>query len=394
MRNVNIKATSGVRNDVPAERMTSADLVTGVNINIDDTGKISRRSGIRRVVTGTDVHSLGDALGRSFFIDDDTLYELSKANAKAAIKSGLTAGRRMNYLGVNNAVYFSNGVDAGSVTGSVVRNLGIAVPSSPAIEIIPGNLSPGSYGVTCAYVRDDGTESGAPRSSFIVIHGGQGLRLALPVSSDAHVTEKRVYITSANGEVPYLAMTLPNAITSADYAETGPQALVCNTQNMGPLPAGDVMGFHNGRLYSACGNVIWHSEPHKHELCNYAANYLLFPDRVTVIAPIESGIFVGTERDTHFLMGSEPAQFVDRTVSPAGSIFGTLSYCEQQFVTANGLRELTPVWVTARGVVAGASDGSLIELTSNKFVLPSMASGAAAYRYQPGFSHFLASLSK
>ena len=409
MRNVTLKAVSGVRNDVPLERFGKSDLASAVNVDIDKTGKISRRAGQRRVATGTDVHSLYQAASRVFFVDGTVLHELHPDFSTSPLKSDLATGRRMTYLDLNQTVYFMNGVDAGVIVGPRARRLGVEVPPSvyavagvalttptlptSTFEAMAGTyIQEGTYGVTMTYVRNDGTESGARGCTFVTTTGTASLTLALPVSTDPDVSAKRLYITERSGEIPYLVCELANSVTTFEYASAGPRALPCTTQFLSPMPSGDVLGVYNGRLYVGVGNLLVYSEPYNYEACDMRQNYIQFPDRVTIIAPVKDGIFLGTERGTLFLSGDDPAKFESAVAVSVGSVIGTLTYADPQFVTKEGLKGPTPMWTTTRGVCAGSDSGVFTELTSGRFILPNSTGGAGMYRYQHGMPHYLSIL--
>ncbi len=392
-RFITIKAVSGVRNDVLSERFDKTDLVDGVNIDLSETGQISRRKGMRRVVSGTDVHSFGVAADRAFYVDGNTLYELTADLTTIALRSSLATGRRMNYLDIGGRVIASNGIDGLVTDGSHVFALGLAPPPPLVPTVVSGTLPAGDYGVTMTFLRTDGAESGAPGSSYVAVPKDGGLEFsALPVSADPSVTSKRLYITEPNGEVPFLAMTLPNSLSFATYTDPTSLSFLCSTQFKSALPAGDVLALYNGRTYSAVGNVLWYSDPYNYELCDMRTNYLQFDSKVMIVAPVRDGIFVGTETETVFLAGDDPSVFQSVVVSPAGSARGTLSYADPRFVTAAGMKGKTPMWVTTHGIAAGGDSGVFVELTSDRYVLPEVSSGASMYQYKSGNAQFLSVL--
>jgi hypothetical protein len=390
MRNVNLKAAAGVRNDVPLERFGKSDLASGVNVDIDKTGKVSRRAGQRQVLAGADIHSLTQTSSRMFFVDGTDLLELHPSFTTSPLKTGLAIGRRMTFLGLNQKVYFMNGADAGVIVGSHVQRLGVEVPAPVHVVAIGDD---GDYGVTMTYVRNDGTESGARGYVFVRSAEIPSMLLTLPVSTDPDVVSKRLYITTMDGEVPYLAAEVDNATLSYQHSELGPLAIVCSTQFLSPMPSGDVLAAYNGRLYIARGNLLVYSEPYNYETCDMRMNYIQFPDRVTIIAPVKDGIYVGTETETLFLRGADPAEFAAETVAPVGSIFGTLVYADPGFVTKDGLKGQAPMWMTTRGVCAATESGVFTELTSGRYVLPDATSGAGLYRYQRGVPQYISVLS-
>ena len=390
MKTVNIKATQGVRNDVPPERFKSGDLVNGVNIDIDETGKTSRRKGLRKVLDGSDAHSLWGNDARALYVDSGTLYGVSKDFVKTTLIAGLSVGRRMSYVEAAQRIYLSNGVDAFVLNGATASRLGVAVPPMISAATTYGELPAGTYGYTMTFVRANGQESGAPPCAYSVVPANGGLSFTnLPVSNDPDVTGKNLYITPANGEIPYLVATFTNAMTTASYSASTHGSLPCVTQFKGPLPPGSILGYYNGRLYSSSGNVIYYSDPYNYELTTLDENFLQFDARVTIIAPVSDGVFVGSDSETIFLKGGDPSEFERVQVSPEASVFGTLTYTNPRFITDKGVQGVTPMWATERGICFGGSGGQFVELTSDRYVLPDVASGSSLYRLQSGTSQFL-----
>ena len=403
MKNTNIRAVAGVRNDVPPERFSTGDLVSGVNVDIDETGKVSRRFGMRRVISGTDVHSLwvdgdgdGDDPSQGFYVDGSNLYFLTKGLVASVAMTGLTPGRRMSYVETARRIYFSNGVDAGVVTGQVITPLGIAVPPVLTVSNILGNLPAGIYGATLTYVRAGGQESGAPANAYVNLATKGGIHFsALPVSNDPAVTTKNLYITARNGEVPFLVASMPNSAATFDYTDIADGMLPCITQFHSPLPPGHVLGYYNGRLYSMSGNIIWYSDVYNYELCDMRESYIQLDARGTIFAPVAAegfmgaGIFVGSESETVFFKGADPSEFARIPATSAASIFGTLSYIDPRFAGKDGGKGPIPMWATARGIVFGNAAGQFTEVTSDRYVLPAVTSGASLHRLKTGTSHFL-----
>ena len=94
-------------------------LAEAVNVDIDPTGRISRRQGLREIAEVTDPHSIWATKDQTagFVIVGDSLYSLTVAGTMSAIKDGLTVGAAGHFCEVGQDVYFSNGTDIG-----IIRN--------------------------------------------------------------------------------------------------------------------------------------------------------------------------------------------------------------------------------------------------------------------------------
>ena len=80
---VELKGASGVRNDVSPERYSTMDLVTGTNIELDETGAIRRRAGVKRVLSGA-AHSLWASGRDAFVVLDGVLSRVTKTGTGLA----------------------------------------------------------------------------------------------------------------------------------------------------------------------------------------------------------------------------------------------------------------------------------------------------------------------
>jgi hypothetical protein len=88
------------------------DLAAAVNIEIDTTGRISRRKGFQNVY-GNHAHSLFCDGWSCLFVEDTSLFELKEDFSVIEVFTGLTPGKRMYYTSVGSEIYFSNGSEKG-----------------------------------------------------------------------------------------------------------------------------------------------------------------------------------------------------------------------------------------------------------------------------------------
>lgn len=111
------RATSGLNTRTDPARLRYdpdsgvQELAVAYNVDIDDTGRISRRKGYtQRVITSA--HSLFAHKDLCFFVSGSTLYQLHADYSSTAL-TAVTANARMSYAPVNEQVYFVNGFDKG-----------------------------------------------------------------------------------------------------------------------------------------------------------------------------------------------------------------------------------------------------------------------------------------
>jgi len=116
------RGTTGLTNRIDPARL-KVDADTGVtpvaaayNVDVDDSGRISRRKGFEQVYAG-DTHSVFCNGWDCLFVQGSVLYKLNPDYSTEALRSDLTAGARMAFLQVNDEVYYCNGHENG-----VIRN--------------------------------------------------------------------------------------------------------------------------------------------------------------------------------------------------------------------------------------------------------------------------------
>lgn len=388
---IEITAANGVRNDLSPERFEVGDLVTGINVEIDETGKLYRRLGTSAAVMAGDMHSLwGDAAG-AFAVRNGVLGRIDQSTLGFTALAPVSG--RVRYQRIANSVFWTDGIYAGEITLEGNRRAGIAVPTTPQVSVTRGDLLTGRYIFTLTYARNDGTESGAAIYSVASVGNNSGLSFVLPVSDDPSVEAKHLYVSSRDGEIPYRIGTYSNAVTSALITALPDSMLAVRTAQMGPVPAGHVIGYYNGRLYVAYGNYLCYSQPYEYGLFNLMENYIGFPTPVKTFAPVSDGIFVGSDDETVFLEGTGPENFVRRPVATYGSILGTEQYVPGHLVGEEGVSGSAAMWMSTQGVCIGLSGGEFKNLTGGKYILPEgVSQGASLLKVRGGTPQLITSL--
>ena len=127
------------------------DLAVAYNVDIDDTGRISRRKGFTQRVA-LSVHSLFAKDDICLFVSGSGLYQLHADYSYSALMN-VMAGARMSYAAVNRQVYFVNGIDKG-----IFENGAVSAWTLPA-----------------SYVGPDTTRefSGPPNGSIVEFFNGR-----------------------------------------------------------------------------------------------------------------------------------------------------------------------------------------------------------------------------
>lgn len=384
------KSFSGLRNDVTPERFADTDLAVATNVDLDNSGKLLSRGGYTKKINGT-FHSMWSDGDFCLFVTGTELHRLNTGlTSSTVIRNDLTAGLEMSYAAVNGQVYYSNGSQSGIYSQSGNRTWGITPPVyQPLAQAAYGDMATGRYQFALTYVRNDGQESGTGIADLIDITTGAINFTDIPVSPDPSVTHKIIYLTPCNGDVLYRAATLENATTSLVY-RGGQIFTPLETQFKQQVPQGKVAGYFSGYMYVSNGQWLYYSDPHGLELFN-PLNYLGFAANITLFAPVQDGVFIGTNKGIHFMNGRDPSTSILVDRADYGAIPGTLVYIPASQV--KGLEkapdEVVPVWTSREGICCGISGGQLLNLTQEKWKMGAANSGAAVYRKITGNSQYI-----
>jgi hypothetical protein len=384
---ITIGKFSGLNSGNP-ERLSEGDLIEALNVDVDDTGQVSRRPGFASVRAGA-AHSLWSKGALALFVSGTTLYRLNEDYSAVAVTT-VTANMPVSYAEVAGRVYWSNGIETGIYDGGH-RTWGLAVPALPGVEVIGGSLPAGTYLYTMTLRRNDGQESGAPAAGRIDLTEAGGLRFSFPASADPTVVGATIYLSQQNGDVLYRAVSTTG--TSVDYVG-GLVNLVTplDTLLLGPAPAGQIVARFSGRLYVALGSALFCSEPFGHELFDLREHITVDTTEITLVAPVTDGIFVGTRERVVFLAGQGPDSFVMQTKAECGAIPGTLAYVDQDAAKFEIAGKLVALFATERGLLAAADGGVTFDLTQSKYVMPRYHRGAGLYRSDGGSYRYVAIL--
>lgn len=94
------------------------DLATAYNIDVDTSGRISRRVG-QTLKGAWDSRNVFCDGGECLFVSGTSMYRLNVDYSRTGIRSGLTPNADMNYVQVGNRIYYANGFELGYVLGGV-----------------------------------------------------------------------------------------------------------------------------------------------------------------------------------------------------------------------------------------------------------------------------------
>lgn len=380
----------GLRNTVEAESMSFSDLVAATNVDVTDAKRLRRRKGFGAPVVSGPCHSFWSDGMLALVVADNALKAINPDYSTTTLRTGLAHGAALEYAAVGNRVFFSSDYDNGVFQDGQVRGWGISIPALPTVAVGTGQLPAGRYQYVTTFVRDDGQESGAPRAGTIDLATPSGLLFSGFGVPPAGIESINLYLSPPDGDALYLATTIPAAATAA-IVITQPDAVhPIPTQFLSPPPVGAHIAYAGGRTWVAVGSRVYYSEPAAPELFDLRKHYQ-FEARVTMLATLEDGIYIGTETEVGWVAGADPAksEYIQKTTY--GAIPGTLAVGNvDDYGPTSGGKVL--YFATLGGLMRGTSGGALENLTRARYRYPAATRGAGIVRDTGGTLQYLAIL--
>jgi hypothetical protein len=392
-KTVTLEAFLGLNNKQTPERMGENFLAEAYNIDIDHKGKVSMRPGFSKMLSGTKCHSLwsdGDKL--AYYVKEGSLYKIDPHvyTQEELIATGLNDDR-YSFLKVENKIYYGNTRDNGVIDNGVARTWGIPAPSlSPILSTINGTLPRGRYEGALRYRTPDGRVSGAGgRFTTTLATDNEGVRLFGLQGQVGYITD--IYLTTANGELPYYVGSVPFGITTFDIDNLHGKVVPIDYQytNM-PLP-GELIQLYRGRLYSVRDNVLWYTEPHAYEHSK-PTNFIQFQDSITNVMPVDDGIFV-TADALYFLDGRDPETFDVRYREK----YKGAKYTGVKIVGGDVILENIPTGVkwlftSDKGIIMVGTGGMVFNLTEKTVMVDGAELGTAIFKSKDGLNQYVSIL--
>ena len=381
---------SGINNVLPSHRLGDDALTAALNVNIGLTGDLTRRAGYTELLA-TCHKNLHQADGFVLAtVDGGDLVSMDSAGGNRVTLYPSLGTSRVWYCNLpDGRTTFSNGLIKGITDGKTATTWGVPVPESlGALTPVAGELFPGDYQWQLTYVRlSDGLESGPIYSNPTPVPDGGILLTGLPVHDDYKIN---VYLTSHNGEQAFLA----GSTTTGAFSYLGKNSalvLPCRTDHLRPAPTGTVTAFWRGRVLIADGPVLWASKTNAWESFDLRRDFKQFSAPITLIQPVDGGVFVGTTQELAFLLGTEFDKLAYTRVLDGPVVLGSGVTVRGDLVQlGQGVGQGTAmICIAARGLVAGFSDGGIARMTEGRYATD-VTEVAATFRMVNGAPQYLA----
>jgi hypothetical protein len=361
----------GMDNVSPEGGIPAGGVLDALNVDFDRVGGAGRRAGRQLELPGN-VHSMWtSSAGDTFAVYNGYVSTIQRTPGVVTAQTlfQLTQDGPVCYDDLLDGVAFSGARDLCFVApGGAVRTLGVENPGGVTVAAETyGGLLDGRYAVAVSFLR--GTEeSGLSMGAFVAVQFGGGLRIAVPQPFDAAVTGIRVYRTEANGDVFYRAADIPKGLPSYLLGSTdiGRQA---DNQFLERMDPGQIVRYWNGRLLVARGSTLLYSQPMRYGLFDRRHDFVQLAQRITLMQPVEGGVFVGTKAGVLFFAGGNPAAWVVKPTGGQPPIAGTGTSVDADQLGGDARGRLA-LWFARNGFVLGTPDGAILEPQKDRIRIP------------------------
>jgi hypothetical protein len=142
-----------------------------------------------------------------------------------------------------------------------------------------------------------------------------------------------------------------------------------------------ILRTYRGRMYLVKDNVLWITDAGNYGRIDTRKGFIMFPDDVTMIEPVDDGIYVSSDR-TYFLNGAGPEKFVQdivddgKAVRGTSAIFNAVKMGENAVLDYSRSRGKVAVWMSDRGICMGFSGGKVLNPLEGSYRVPSCNEGA------------------
>jgi len=382
---------AGINNVAKDTAVPENALRDALNVDLDNVGKPRLRKGRTKVYSGVGTHSIHNAVCGLVFVEGSTFNALLPDYTASSIGE-LVSSDRVAYATLNDATYLTNGFEVWHLSEDKTLKLnGVANPDGqplPDFTAAAGALEPGQYLFAVTFVDSQGEESGASLAIDITTSTAGSITLSnIPQNSEASYV--RIYGTETDGGVLREFAEIPMGVTSYAITRTV-QGRLLETQFMRRLPAGNLIAHFKGRLYVARGDTLWYSEALRYGLCKPADNFVSFPEEITVVQPVEDGMYVVADK-TYFLSGTNPKEIRQVVVSDYDAIFGTGTTMRGSAFDPDIVGDVA-YWYSKAGAMLGLPGGIVRPLMENSVALPSYEEGVSGMREENGIRQAVTAL--
>ena len=279
-----------------------------VNVVIDNA-RASMRAGLRKA-TSTPYADLWQSPlhGDTFARLGSQWVKVNMADWTHEVLAEVGEGA-LSHLVLNGTVLVAGPAGIFQYNGSAAKPFTIDAPPGPIVTASTGSLEAGDYGVAVAWLRGALESPLSPMTTHKSAAAG-GLQVLLPMALDPTITGVRMYLTRHNGGELLRGEDYPVVTTVVNLPTLPKLGAPTQFRHMDPMPTGQYLGLWQGRLVVAQGRTLRFSEAMAYHVHDPRHGFVQMPQRITFVAPVDGGLWVGQVDHVVFLRGTAPQELV------------------------------------------------------------------------------------
>jgi len=363
----------------------------GQNIDFHKGGAFSRRQGRTLLLSAVNVHSLyaGKAHDTVFAGQGNTLGIFDVLDSSYTPKISIPSAVATDFTELNGTVYASNyNFHCKFARGSIdASDLGAPLPAlTPTVEAVAnGGLEAGTYTVAYSVLDENGEESPLSEEFQVTVQQGGGIAImGMPIVADWTI---RIYSSGIDGEELYQVVEAPMNSVSFLFGITELRAggRQPETRFMCELPYGHFIEAFDNRLIVASGKSVFWSPAFRPHLCDIRHNFVTLESIITMVKPVDGGVFVSDQNRVIFLDNTNPDDFtvVEKDAEPA--IFGSAvnvpgAAIGEEYTAVDS----AIIWLSKYGHLAGLPNGQIIRMNADQLNLQSYIVASSVFTERNG----------
>lgn len=351
-----------------------------VNVVIDNA-RASMRKGLRQV-TATAYTDLwqsplhGDAFARL----GDKWVKVNTSDWSHEVLATVGDGP-LSHLVLNGRVLVAAPGGLFEFDGRAANRLVLDVPPGPMLAVSAGALVGGQYGLAVAWLRGQTEGPLSPMVTITVPQNGQ-IDAILPMAFDPTVTGVRLYGTRPDGGEMLRLGDYPSTGTSVSLPTLPTLGAPAPFPHMDPMPTGRYLGQWRGRLVVAVGSVLRFSQAMAYHVHDTRHDFVQMPQRITFVAPVDGGLWVGQVDHVVFLRGTAPQELAfERKTSRAPVPGSAVALASDEAGDASGGARAAVAWLSSVGFAMGTPDGGIIEPQAQRLRAISATAGSTVVQH-------------
>lgn len=164
-----------------------------------------------------------------------------------------------------------------------------------------------------------------------------------------------------------------------------------DTEYKRPIPPGHMVMVYKNRVYIARHNLIYVSDPVAPFRYDIRTGLLQFDSRITMMLPLDAGVYISDQSHVEFLAGDSPGKFVAKKVAMSGAYEGSGAIAQRMIVNRIPQNSVA-WWSSSEGVLMGLNDGTTKDALDGRFVPDQVTHGVSVVRHLGDIRQYIAIL--